>query len=87
MLRSRLAPDTTNEQRLIQPEHEAFKHVELEIQSKVFANHEILANGSRFIFLELEAFKWADGHFVVVLPPPWPAAQQPRRGHDGCRCS
>lgn len=53
----------------------------------VFANHKILANGCRFIFLVLEAFKWADGHFVVVLPPPWPTAQQPRRECDGCRCS
>lgn len=53
----------------------------------VFANHKILANGFHFIFLVFEAFKWADGHFVGVLPPPWPAAQQPRRGCDGCRCS
>lgn len=53
----------------------------------VFANHQILANGSRFIFLVFEAFTWADGYFLVVLPPPWSAAQQPRRGCDGCRCS
>lgn len=41
----------------------------------VFTNHKILANGSRLIFLVLEAFKWADGHFVVVLPPPWHSSQ------------
>lgn len=60
-----------NEQRLIQPKLEALKHIEVEIQSLpvLFANHKLPANSFRFIFLVLEAFKSADGHFVVGLPP------------------